>query len=83
MSYEALPGKIILSDTTTAPATLYDSSFVSKGSIGAPTMISKKINLVPLDTAPATPHDGDMFFDVGTHKLKVYENNAWKTVTTS
>lgn len=41
------------------------------------------IRLSPLATAPATPEEGELYYDSATHKLYVCTNAGWKLITSA
>ena len=42
--------------------------------------IFKGINFAGLASDPASPSNGDVYYNTTDHKLKIYENGSWKTL---
>jgi len=57
-----------------------DSGFVGIG-VTVPERklhVSDVMRLEPRDTAPSDAHEGDIYMDSTTHKLKVFDGVAWQ-----
>ena len=42
--------------------------------------IFKGINFAGLASDPASPSNGDVYYNTTDHKLKIYENGSWKNL---
>ncbi len=61
----------------------YTNGFNSTGNLRVKIKKEGQVNFAPLAADPATPEEGDVYFNSVSHKLKLYNGTGWETVTSA